>query len=107
MPVSTEFNPVVWVVDQASDKPQKRCFVFGGHASPVNPEKHLLGLPFQPDDSRWQPPVRVKQNDPHGCYDWLHIWACGAFFEKPSPIGEIVFVDGRCKCMRLLKLGHP
>jgi cytidyltransferase-like protein len=107
MPVWDDLNPVVWVVDQASDNPQKRLFCASvGMGYQVIPETDLPGLPFQPDDAQvalsGQKKVIVT-----GCYDWLHSGHV-RFFEEASGLGDLFVIVGSDANVRLLKgAGHP
>jgi len=107
LPVWDELNPVGWVVDQASDNPQKRLFCASvGMGYQVIPETDLLGFPFRRNDALEAPSGR-KKVIVTGCYDWLHSGHV-RFFEEVAGLGDLFVVVGSDANVHLLKgASHP
>jgi cytidyltransferase-like protein len=107
MQVWDEVNPGIWVVDQASDNPQKRLFCASvGMGYQVIPETDSLGFPCRGIDSLDAHSGR-KKVIVTGCYDWLHSGHV-RYFEEVSGLGDLFVVVGSDANVRLLKgAGHP
>ena len=100
-------NPVIWVVEEASDNPRKRAYGEShGVEYRVFKNKDLEGfpaLPFDPEGERSSP----KRVIVTGCYDWFHSGHV-RFFEEVSGLGDLYVVVGHDANIKLLKgEGHP
>jgi len=101
------FYPDAWVVDEASDTPQKRAYCqTRGLAYRVVREQDLKGFPLTNIVAGIESPTR-KKVVVTGCYDWFHSGHV-RFFEEVSRLGDLYVVAGSDANVRLLKgEGHP
>ena len=113
LPQVDGLQPDLWVVNEASDSPDKRTYCDrAGIAYYVVPDEDLVGFPtetcqvFQPTLRRTLTGLR-KKVIVTGCYDWLHSGHV-RFFEETSALGDLYVVVGHDENVRLLKgAGHP
>ena len=100
-------HPNVWVVDEASDTPQKRSYCEAhGLTYRVVRDQDLKGFPLANVVGNMESPAR-KKVVVTGCYDWFHSGHV-RFFEEVSGLGDLYVVAGSDANVRLLKgEGHP
>jgi cytidyltransferase-like protein len=94
-------KPATWVVDAASDAPEKRNFSKTlGLRYHVLHDHELAGFPA--DSSASAPPTGRKRVIVTGCYDWFHSGHV-RFFEEASRYGDLHVVVGHDANIKLLK----
>jgi cytidyltransferase-like protein len=100
-------QPHIWVVDEASDTPEKRAYAESRRMEyRVLRNQELSGFPLPP----FVPPALDsgrKRVLVTGCFDWFHSGHV-RFFEEASALGELYVVVGHDANIKLLKGdGHP
>jgi len=100
-------QPKIWVVDEASNTPQKKAYCEShGLAYRVINDDELHGFPLMPSDAMAEQPSH-KKVVVTGCYDWFHSGHV-RFFEEVSELGDLYVVAGNDANVRILKgEGHP
>ncbi len=107
LPQIDEQPPQIWVVDEASDTPQKRAYCKSrGVEYRVLNQENLKGFPLVGFKAHDEQPLR-KKVVVTGCFDWFHSGHV-RFFEEVSQLGDLYVVVGHDANVRLLKgEGHP
>jgi cytidyltransferase-like protein len=107
IPMIDETPPEIWVVDEATDTPQKRTYCKSrGVQYHVVKQENLQGFP-RPQFKAEPEPSSRKRVMVTGCYDWFHSGHV-RFFEEVSQLGDLYVVVGHDANVRLLKgEGHP
>jgi cytidyltransferase-like protein len=107
IPQAGGIHPEIWVVDEASDSPERRaCSESLGVEYRVLKREDLRGFPALPAG-----PVPGQSSGKRvivtGCFDWFHSGHV-RFFEEVSALGDLYVVVGHDANLRLLKgEGHP
>jgi cytidyltransferase-like protein len=107
LPQSGVDPPHIWVVDEASDTPEKRAYAESRRMEyRVLRNEDLSGFPLPPFELP-APDSGQKRVIVTGCFDWFHS-GHGRFFEEASALGELYVVVGHDANLKLLKgEGHP
>ncbi|MGA9059966.1 MAG: adenylyltransferase/cytidyltransferase family protein [Terriglobia bacterium] len=107
LPQIDEQPPQIWVVDEASDTPQKRAYCKSrGVQYRVLRQESLGGFPLPRFRAQKERSLR-KKVVVTGCFDWFHSGHV-RFFEEVSQLGDLYVVVGHDANVRLLKgEGHP
>lgn len=107
IPQIGEAPPEIWVVDEASDTPQKRTYCKSRAVQYcVLSQEKLKGFPLA-----WFKARKGRSSGKRvivtGCFDWFHSGHV-RFFEEVSQLGDLYVVVGHDANVRLLKgEGHP